>query len=115
MSLANGRHSWAADEPIADGGTDTGPSPTELLEASLAACTAATLRMYADRKQWPLATAKVTVHAELQAGVTHLYRTLTFGGELTHEQRERLLQIARQCPVSKMLTGEIRIESDLQA
>jgi putative redox protein len=113
MGLANGRHTWTADEPIDDGGTDTGPSPTELLESSLAACTAATLRMYADRKQWPLASANVAVHAELRDGVTHLQRTLTLTGDLTQEQRERLLQIARQCPVSKMLTGEIRIESAL--
>lgn len=120
-----GRHHLTADEPAPLGGTDLGPNPYELLLASLGACKAITLRMYADRKSWPLDGVSVQltqerVHAkdcedcEADDGVVHLVRcTLTLLGDLTPEQRSRLLEIADKCPVHRTLSGEIAIRSAL--
>jgi putative redox protein len=108
-----GPHSSWADEPKDAGGNDEGPTPHEILLASLGACTSMTVQMYADRKQWPLRA--VTVGLE-DAMVDHVYivrRTIHLDGDLTDEQRARLLEIANKCPVHKTLTGEIRIESQL--
>lgn len=113
VQLQNGRHEFAADEPMDNGGTDTGPAPDELLEASLASCTAITLRMYADRKEWKLTTIEVTVSLERKDNKTIFTRSIQLEGDLDETQRERLLQIAKACPVSKTLLGEIAINSHL--
>ncbi len=116
--MAAGDHLMVADEPRSFGGTDTGPSPYGFLQAALAACTVMTLRMYADRKKWPLeqAVAKLShgkVHAkdcelcedDAKGMVDHIERTIELRGDaLTDEQRERLLEIADKCPVHKTLT-----------
>ncbi|GAA4371978.1 OsmC family protein [Hymenobacter koreensis] len=108
-------HHLVADEPLADGGQNLGPTPGELLAASLSACTCITLRMYADRKQWPLHSVEAVVRYEEtpQHVVTRLTRTLHFGGELTEEQRQRLLKIAELCPIHKSLGASIAIDTEL--
>lgn len=102
-----------ADEPVDVGGTDLGPAPGEYLLISLAACTAITLRMYADRKQWAVDEINVEVASEKKENVTHFQREILLTGDLTSDQRERLLQIANACPVHKTLMNPIQIETRL--
>jgi putative redox protein len=119
--LRDGRHEFVADEPEAAGGTDAGPSPYELLLMSLGACTSMTLRMYAQRKGWPLEAVRVRlkhdrIHAEdcadceTETGlIDRIDRAIEMTGPLSDEQRGRLLEIADKCPVHKTLTSEIKI------
>ncbi len=111
VTLQNGRHTFSADEPRELGGGDGGPAPDELLEAALASCTAITLRMYADRKKWPVAGLEVTVTLERTEGKSMFTRNIQVNGTIDETQRQRLLEIAKACPVSKTLLGEISIES----
>ncbi len=113
VRLQNGRHEFLSDEPADLGGADTGPAPDELLEASLASCTAITLRMYADRKNWKVAAIEVTVTLERTEGKTIFTRKISINGEVDEEQRARLLQMAKACPVSKSLLAEIEINSEI--
>lgn len=102
-----------ADEPEDLGGTNLGPAPGEFLMISLASCTAITLRMYADRKQWPVTQIQVEVAMEKVEATTVFQREIFLAGELTDEQRERLLQIANACPVHKTLINPIQIDTRL--
>ena len=105
-------HTLTADEPKDEGGDDTGPSPQELLAASLASCTAITMEMYAQRKGWELGDVSVDVDYEpAQRGSPTRFRmVVNFPKELPEEQRERLMQIGAKCPVHRVLEGEVMFE-----
>lgn len=102
-----------ADEPIDKGGQDLGFSPKELLSASLAACTSATVRMYADRKGWSLDEVKVEIEFTQPNDESVFIRKVTFVGNLTDEQKAMLLKVANACPIHKILTHPISIETSL--
>jgi putative redox protein len=105
-----GRHTIRTDEPAAAGGTDSGPSPTRLLAASLAGCIAITVEMYAERKGWDVGPVEVEIDAEHEGFAPRSYAVnLRLSAELNEEQRARLLVIAGKCPVHRALTGEARI------
>jgi len=121
--LMAGKHRFKADEPKKVGGQDTGPNPYELLQGALASCTAITLRMYADRKEWPLQ--EVKVHLDFDKNYTRerencedsepmrgkFTRRLELEGPLDEKQKQRLLQIANKCPVHRTLEQGVTIET----
>ncbi len=125
QALRSGRHALIADEPVASGGNDAGPGPYEFLLMGLGACTAMTLRMYAELKKLPLQRVRVRlshrkIHAqdcadcETKDGkVEEITREILLEGDLTEEQRQRLLEIANRCPVHRTLASEIKIRSSL--
>ncbi len=121
--ISVGPHELGADEPVDLGGDDRGPSPHELLLSALGACTSMTVKMYADRKGWPVTAVDVKLSHEKskrpmadggpEQSVTVLRRRVHLEGDLTDEQRTRLLEIANKCPVHKTLTGSIEIPTEL--
>src|SRR3954468_79288 len=114
-----GRHVLSADEPQTRGGHDVGPSPYEYLSAALGACTAMTLRFYVRRHNWDLRRTIVEVRHEKTVAVggtpaaDQFYRTIHLDGDLTDEQRLKLLQIAERCPVSETLRHSSIVEARL--
>ena len=108
-----GRHSLVADEPAALGGQDAGPAPYDLLLASLGACTAITLRMYAERKGWPLAAAEVDLKFHRDGDRSKIERVLRLTGDLDQVQRARLADIAERTPVTLTLKGGAEITTTL--
>jgi putative redox protein len=114
VALSDGTHEWLGDEPASHGGADTGPTPHGLLLSSLGACTTITLKMYAKHKGWPLQAVHVTLtYQSTPPEATVIDRQIKLTGELDSTQRERLLQIANACPVHKILSGSIAINSGL--
>lgn len=119
-------HALMADEPLDVGGNDLGPSPYELLSASLGACTGMTLRMYADRKKWPLKEVRVHLqHQKIHANdcetcedgsqkIDQIERVIEIEGDLNMEQKERLLEIANKCPVHNTLNSPVEIMTKLR-
>ena len=121
LKISVGSHVLHADEPCDSGGKDSGPNPYELLLAALGACTSMTVRIYAERKQWPLKSVEVRLsHAKIYAEecatcdtkegmLDRIEREITLFGDLSDEQRHRLLEIAERCPVHRTLVSEIQI------
>jgi len=110
-SVTNGSHEIIVDEPVELGGTHKGYAPKGLLMASLASCVAITLRMYADRKQWPVDKIEVEVNIDTENGEMVFLEEITCYGQLTEAQKSRLEDIATKCPVSKILTVGHEIRS----
>ncbi|MBB5638836.1 putative redox protein [Pedobacter cryoconitis] len=109
-----GGHFIYADEPADVGGTDEGMNPGALLLASLGSCTAITIRMYADRKEMPLEGIKIhlaIVNEEEMSPATKITRKIEFSGDLSAEELTRLMQIADKCPIHKILSNPIQIET----
>jgi len=118
-----GAHRFFADEPVEQGGLGSGPNPYDLLLAALGACTSMTLRLYADRKGWPLAKVRVALsHRKIHAAdctdcetrdgkIDEITRSIALNGALDAEQRARLLEIADKCPVHRTLHGEVKVRT----
>jgi len=118
-----GSHELFADEPVSYGGTDTGPSPYDLLLAALGACTSMTIGLYARKRSWPLEKITVSLHhakihakdceeCETKEGrVDRIWLDIHLDGSLTDEQRAKLMEIAEKCPVHQTLTSEINIKT----
>jgi putative redox protein len=116
LLMTAGSARFVADEPVILGGLDLGPTPHDLVSAGLAACTAQTLRLYAKRKGWALGPVRVEVsHSRdvTQAPADLFTRTISLGGPLDDEQRQRLLEIAEKCPVHQLLTRGSRVATAL--
>jgi uncharacterized OsmC-like protein len=125
QQIVAGSHRIASDEPVAAGGTDTGPSPYDLLLAALGSCTSLTVAMYARRKGWPLRDVTVRlrhsrIHAEdcadcetKEGMLDRIERDIELTGTLTEDQRGKLLEISNRCPVHRTLASEINIQTRL--
>ncbi|GGH24267.1 OsmC family protein [Sphingobacterium alkalisoli] len=111
------KHIIIVDEPEELGGKDRGFSPTPLLLSSLGTCKAMTMRMYADRKNWPLEKVEVRLSSEVkkseQQQTTFIRCHIIISGDLTLEQKQRIYRIADKCPIHKILTNPIIIESNM--
>lgn len=114
VAITAGHHELKADEGPDLGGKDVGPAPYELLCSALCACTAITLRMYAERKQWPLHGLYVDVHLKKADNEEVIDRVLKFDGELDDQQRARLADIAERTPVTLTLKQGLSIRTSLE-
>ncbi|MEM7254874.1 MAG: OsmC family protein, partial [Pseudomonadota bacterium] len=125
--VATDDHTWLADEPRRVGGDNLGPDPYEHLLAALGTCTSMTIRMYANRKEWPLEDVHINLrHSREHAGdsaaaedgpsptVDVITREIEFEGPLDDAQRQRLLEIADRCPVHRTLLNTMRIDTALR-
>ena len=125
VQISNGRHDWEADEPVSAGGTDTGPSPYELLLGSLAACTCITIAGYCRYKGLALESVSTSydflrVHADdckdcdddAKGMIDHITSNVHIEGDFDDTQRKRLAQIATRCPVHKTLANGMHIEDN---
>ena len=106
-------HALTADEPAARGGANAGPSPTDLLLSALVSCTAITLRMYADRKDWPVESVRVEAALHRSPDASYIRRVLHLEGTLDDEQRARLADIAERTPVTLLIRNAQDIRTEL--
>ncbi len=125
QNISVGPHVLQADEPVEVGGNDAGPNPYELLLAALGSCASITVRMYSERKQWPLQRVHVDlswarVHAEDCAEcdtevrmVDGIEMEISFLGDLSEDQQKRLFEIANKCPVHRTLSSQVQIHARL--
>ncbi|MBP0452857.1 OsmC family protein [Kitasatospora sp. RG8] len=111
VDVKAGTHPLTADEPVRRGGSDSGPEPFALLLASLGSCTAITLRMYAERKEWPLETVRVRLGYETDGRNGRIARRVALAGALDEDQRARLLDICERTPVTLALRAGVAIET----
>jgi len=107
-SEANG-HQTICDEPEELGGTNQAMDPTELFLSSLASCKLATMRMVALRKEWDTTGMRIELELVKEEEINTIYQTISFPDHLTNEQRDKLITISHKCPVSKLVTGTVRI------
>ena len=114
VDIKAARHKIESGISVKDGGRDEAPSPHALLEAALASCTILTLELYAKRKEWTIGTTACQVRIESEsASGTVMERTISFSETLTPEIRDRLEQIANKCPVHRVLSGSVTINTHL--
>lgn len=113
VTIKAGRHELTSDEPVSNGGKGAGPAPYDLLLASLASCTAITLRMYAARKQWDLKAVHIDLHYTRDAEGQRITRELRLEGILSEEQRARFADIAERTPVTLTLKNGVPIHTEL--
>ena len=117
QQVTAGQHQLIADEPASMGGADAGPAPFDFIMSGLGACTSMTLRMYAERKELPLTKVSVELsHDKVEIeGVQRdrITRHITLEGDLSPEQRQRLLEIANKCPVHRALSQSIQLDCTL--
>jgi putative redox protein len=113
-TVTDGTHQWTIDEPTEQGGGNTGPDPYAALMGSLGSCTAITLKMYAARKGWTIQHIDVLIEMQRSDNQTTFSRQIAVTPALDAQQLERLRQIAKACPVSKILEGKIHIETHIQ-
>jgi putative redox protein len=114
-TVTSGHHTLIADEPEEAGGADTGSRPTALLGMSLAACTAITVEMYAERKEWDVGDVEVEVDYQLDPKATSRFDVvLKLPASLSEEQVDRLRAIAAKCPVHRVLLGEAEISDRVE-
>jgi uncharacterized OsmC-like protein len=125
QNVSVGPHVFHSDEPTEVGGHDEGPTPQELLMASLGACASTTVQMYAERHQWPLKGVQATVsyarvlaenpaHSDAKIGmVDRIEIEIFFAGNLSEGQQQRLLEIAGKCPVHRLLISQVQIDTRL--
>ncbi|GEA67238.1 OsmC family protein [Acinetobacter pittii] len=110
-------HQWFADEPTDKGGLDTAPNPVQILLSALGACTTITLEMYANLKGIKLDHVQVDLalnpNGEPEKGQNNIERKITLKGEFTEDQHKRLLKVAENCPIHKLLTSQINIQTEL--
>lgn len=119
QTVRAGQHQFVADEPLAMGGEDAGPAPFDYLLAALGACTAMTLRMYAERKALALNGIEVElIHDKIEVDGQprdRIHRRIALHGDLSGEQRQRMLEIAGKCPVARTLGQPLLLEAELAA
>jgi putative redox protein len=113
QKLTAGDLHFLSDAEVSKGGDGSGPSPHEYLGAALAACTSMTLKMYAGRKEMKLENAIVTVDIERAEDIETFSRDIQLVGDLSTEEKDRLLEIANKCPIHKALAGQIQIKTQL--
>jgi len=117
QEIIAGQHHLLADEPASVGGADAGPAPFDLLMAALGSCTSMTLRMYAERKELPVRKISVALsHERLEIDGSlrdRINRTITLEGDLSAEQRQRMLEIANKCPIHRAISQPLLIASQL--
>ncbi|QNX62115.1 OsmC family protein [Acinetobacter seifertii] len=110
-------HQWFGDEPTDKGGQDTAPNPVQLLLSALGACTTITLEMYASHKGIKLEHVQVDLalnpNGDPEAGTNNIEHKITLKGDFTEDQHKRLLKVAESCPIHKLLTSNISIQSEL--
>ena len=113
VHIRTGHHTFAADEPVNHGGGDTAPNPTQLALGSLGACTAITLRMYAERHGWSIGRIEVRLQLLLEDDQRQIEREIRIQGPLDQAQQARLLEIAAKTPVTRLFQQATPIHTQL--